>query len=485
MGDIFSEYPVNMTTASSNSTSSSTSDDGENEVLSPGAIAGIGIGAAALFALGAGLFFIYWRKQKQYEREDRAAAGPSHFYGKGPSGGSGSYMVDLRSASSGYSGPQYTTDHKSMLPPPPPSYVAAPPAAAQQQQQQSFEMDYTNNAEYYDRLEGKTRGRPLAGVTAAVTAARGLVTRVDSVEDFNSADHVDATALPAHPAYIPRDRMVPSRLGSNSNSRAASRNSTPSVQSEPRFASRPDPYTIQVYMSGVDDAAKNPTARQQQQQQQAPPSQHPGPGRPDGITREASPRNIRVELAGPPGVSASRPSISDSLALRQGGGRVTPIPPQGGRTTPIPPQGGRTTPIPPSSSSQSGGRINPAPAGPSPSLSSSSPEPDTFGTGAGSAAAAAAAPPRIPSLILPSMPRIRVPSKKPPRLVITGASPVEDITGPLAFPDSRFSTRPPPPPPPPGSQQDRIIEQTVDRGAGVGRPGVDVPIGSGKSYLYG
>lgn len=446
---------------------------GDGDELSTAAIVGIAIGATALFVIAIILFVIYWYRQKRYEREDNRMADHSRIYGKDPGSGSDSYMVDLRSASSGYSGPQYTRDHKS---PPPPSY--APPAAGQ-----SFEMDYTNNAEYYDRLEGKTRGRPL-GTSAAAMAAAAERAKAGSVEDFNSADHVDTTALPAHPAYIPRDRMVPSRLGSR-----ASYNSSPSIRSEPRFT-KPDPYTIQVYMNGVDDAKNNAAAAQ------APPSQEPSGHRPDGINRdvgitrdvginrEASVRSIQIELAGPPELSTSapRPSISDSLAtLRQGGGRATPIPPQGtGRVTPIPPQGGRTTPIPRASSSAQGSidgglrHGTPAPVHPSvsSSLSSSSSSPDNDTSGG---------PPRIPSLILPSIPRIRFPNKKPPKLIITGASP-PDITGPLAFPDSRFSTRPPPPPGQGQAQgQDRIVEQTVDRG---GRS-METAIGSGKSYLYG
>lgn len=82
-----------------------------------------------------------------------------------------------------------------------------------------------------------------------------------------------------------------------------------------------------------------------------------------------------------------------------------------------------------------------------------------------------------------------MPGKKPPRLQITEATPPLDraaagdgngsrimgISAPLAFPDSRFSTRP-------VNQNDRIIEQTiVDRQGQV----AEVPIPSGKSYLYG
>lgn len=459
-GEIFSEQPVNITSAASNSTT--LTKGGDRKDLSTAAIVGIAIGATALFVIAIILFTIYWCRQKRYDREDKRVADHAAFYSKEQ--GSGSYLASVTSANSRRPAPSFTIDHRA----PPPSY--APPGA------QGLEMDVMNNAEYYDRMEGKVRGRPVAAA-----AVKPKPQHRESIETFDSASHVDTAALPTHPAYIPRETMVPSRVGSR-----ASHNSTPSIRSEPRFT-KPDPYTIQVYIDGVNDA-KNAVA--------SPPSQDPGPRvdginrnvgitRDVGINRETSLRNIQIELAGPPEVSTSapRPSISESVAtLRQG--RTTPIPPQGaGRATPVPPQGGRTTPIPPSSSpSQNGGsrRGTPAPAHPSvsSSLSSSpSPEHDAFGiTGIG----AGAGPPRIPSLILPSMPRIRVPNKKPPKLVITDASPVDAITGPLAFPDSRFSTRPPPPPGQ-AQAQDRIVEQTVDR---VGRS-VEVPIGSGKSYLYG
>lgn len=467
-GEIFSEQPVNITTsAASNSTLTRS---GDRQELSTAAIVGIAIGATALFVIAIILFTIYWYRQKRYDREDQRAADRASFYGK--EHGSGSYMASITSAGSKRPAvPSFTVDHRA----PPPSY--APPGA------QGLEMDVMNNAEYYDRMEGKVRGRPLAATTAA--ASKPQHQHRGSTDTFDTASHVDTSALPTHPAYIPRDRPAgtSSRLGSR-----ASRNSTPSIRSEPRFT-RPDPYTIQVYINGVDDA-KNAAA--------TPPTQDPAPRvdginrdvgitRDVGINRETSVRNIQIELAGPPEVSMSapRPSVSESSAtLRQG--RTTPIPPQGaGRATPVPPQGGRTTPIPPSSSPSPPGesrRGTPAPLHPpvSSSLSSSSSSPDNDGTFAGDGAGAGAGPPRIPSLILPSMPRIRVPNKKPPKLVITGASPAEAITGPLAFPDSRFSTRPPPPPGQ-AQAQDRIVEQMVNQ---VGRS-TEVPIGSGKSYLYG
>lgn len=336
-------------------------------------------------------------------------------------------------------------------------------------------MDFTNNADYYNRMESRSRGRQARPVQPQLS------------EEFNSAAHVDASALPAHPAYIPRDRLTPSRVGSRSSHRStpSARSSAhhsppyqqqqqshlqhqqPQSQTQPRY-NKPDPYTIQVYLNSVDDA-KIPSSIPTN-----PLSQHPTDGilRNVGINRETSLRDIKIELAGPPEMSADYEYTTSAVAtpdnrnyynsinnsgvgsnsspanFRQGG-RTTPIP-QGGRTTPMP-QNGRSTPA--------SGRGTPAPGG-------------VRDSGA--------------SLILPTMPRMRGSNKRSPPKLSIGIEPSPpasyqrggsvDITGPLAFPDSRFGRQR-------SGGDDRIVEQTVDR---VAHPRmVEVPIGSGKSYLYG
>lgn len=90
-------------------------------------------------------------------------------------------------------------------------------------------------------------------------------------------------------------------------------------------------------------------------------------------------------------------------------------------------------------------------------------------------------PPPDRSMTSTPMPKNRLPAKKPPRLQIEESAPLDrnmGISGPLAFPDSRFSVRP-------AQGQDRIVEQTVDRSGRNGGNIIEVPIGSGKSYLYG
>ncbi|ROW02622.1 hypothetical protein VSDG_01620 [Cytospora chrysosperma] len=438
-GELFSGYPINISTTRTVSNSSLVvGQSQQKEVLSTGAIIGIIIGAAGLLIIAMMLFYLYWQKQQKYDREDAAmTADPSVFYGKGP----GSHMSSLTSGNSNSNSngngfaPAYIADHKT----PPPSY--APPGS------QGLELGYVNNAEYYDRMEGKSRGWPRPAPGGVVHST-----------EVNSASRVDVSALPTHPAYIARGHAH-ARLGSR-----ASRNSVASVRSEPRY-NKPDDFTVQMYMSSLEDARDPPrpapAPAPQSQPQPAPQDPRPdGISRAVGISRETSLRNIRVELAGLSEASSSssssssaprrQPSVSDPTGPRQGG-RATPTP-QAGRTTPFPGQGGRSTPAP--LQQPPGGRSTPAPS----VLSRDS----SLDMGGGR---------RASSLILPSVPRIKIPVKKPPKLSFTSASPVEDISGPLAFPDSRFARR----------TDDRIVEQTaLDRGEPV-----EVPIGSGKSYLYG
>ncbi|KAG8159305.1 hypothetical protein KVR01_010966 [Diaporthe batatas] len=440
-GNIFSAFPINSTS------STAAGSDGEDKpVITTGAIVGIALGAAALFLGAIALFVVYCLKQKKYEREDRALPHPygqaQHFYYKDPGSGPASITTDHS-----YVLPQYTVDYK-------PSVSETP---------EPLPSDYSSNAEYYDRLEGKTRGRPLVTISppAQQPQPQPQPQPAASHEQVDTIGQLPTTSLPTHPAYIPR---TSSR---NSNSRTTpppgarpSRNPTPaSVRSSTQTSSsqpphhnttngsggaKPDSYAIQVYLN----AAEDPKVPQPPPPVAAPSwsSSYPVPGRATPASNAEIARNIQVELAG---ARATPPVSAASM-------------PQGG-------VGGRATPAP---SLQHISRTT-SPDHTAASLGDGSPLPP---------------PPRIGSLILPSVPRIRVPGsrKLPPRLEVpddvgTGAG--AGISGPLAFPGSRFSTRPPAPGAVfgPARGQDRIIEQMVDRG---GRS-VEVPIGSGKSYLYG
>lgn len=484
-GDIFSQYPINFT--SSSSTASSTSSSTHGATLSQGGIVGIALTAGGLLIAAAMLFGIHWRRQKRWQKEDDVTfVDPHDFYGKGfPSGGGGA------SASSYHHHhhyqPRFTYDHKS----PPPTYQPTTTAAAAAGRD-DFELDYTNNADYYDRMEGKSRGRPLQPQLSPSHRSRPSTAQAQPTQltdEFHSAAHVDAAALPTHPAYIPRDRLTPSRAGSHRSTPPSSgggARSSAAAAAEERFQqqqrqrqpkyNKPDPYTIQVYLNSVEDARAPPPVPSTN-----PLSQHPTDGisRDVGINRETTLREVKIELAGPAEMSAATtttsppPPSSYEYEYHRRPSTSTDNYNNYSAAQHLVRQGGRTTPIPRSNTPASG-RGTPAPGG-----------------GA----------PRIPSLILPSMSRLRGSSKKPPKLSInynnnnyqssnheTQAAPLGsnvhqgrgasfDITGPLAFPDldSRFTRQ--------RAGDDCIVEQTVDRAA---HPHiVEVPIASGKSYLYG
>ncbi|KAG6356977.1 hypothetical protein INS49_014853 [Diaporthe citri] len=431
-GNIFSAFPINTTDAGNTTSPSATSSGGQDKpVLTTGATVGIALGAAALFLGAIALFVAYYLRQKKWEREDKARPPPfasahQFYYSKDPGSGS---PASITTSNHSYALPQYTADYK-------PQQVGAAAVSVSVSDSETPEplpSDYSSNAEYYDRLEGKTRGRPLRNISPPMQIAA-----VDSNhhEQVDTIGQLPTNSLPTHPAYIPRSSSRNSNRGTPQPGARPSRNPTPtSVRSSTQSASlrpqhnststtnsgaKPDSYAIQVYLNAAEDPKVPPPP---------PPvaapswsSSHPPPRAAPASNAEIA-RNIQIELASaqptPPASAASLPQ--DDVARLHRRRRLT---------------------------------------------------------------ASAAAEDRVAHPA--SVPRIRVPGSKklPPRLEVPDGAGA-DISGPLAFPDSRFSTRPPPPPPAPGQgqaqRQDRIITQTVNRG---GRS-VEMPIGSGKSYLYG
>lgn len=432
-GEIFSENAVNITMASNTTSSNSTSshhDDG----LSTGAKIGIGVGLGGLFFVAFVLFAIYWCRQRRFEQEENADTHPygfrgQYYYPKEPDSGPATMTT-----AQNYVLQNYTVDYKSQ--------VSGPTPEPEPEFHQDDPGDFINNAEYYDRLEGKSRGRPLKALplrlhpTGNVSdngSSIGTSTVVGNSENDNSA-------LPIHPAYIPRSHF-PGQLGGrasrngtrggpsggsasqrSSSTVSSSAAATAARQQEWRKSNKPDSYAIQVYLNAQEEPKISP----------------------------APPRNLQLQLTG---------RASNSYDT-QGGSQQPQFSP------PSVPTNGRGTPVPPPP--PQGGRGTPAPM--------------QFKAGSvGLEAERTQAAPRLTSLILPPVPRIRVPGKKAP-LPSRTEEPVpinrdmainnSHISGPLAFPDSRFSMRP---------AQDRIVEQTADRGGQF----MEVPIGSGKSYLYG
>lgn len=414
-------------------------------MLNTGATVGIALGAAALFLGAIALFVVYCLKQKKYEREDKNPPHPyssaQHFYYKDPGSGPASVTTDHS-----YVLPQYTADYK-------PQIGAASVSVAETPE--PLPSEYSSNAEYYDRLESTTRGRPLRTISPPMQQpAAAAAANCHSHEQVDTIGQLPTTSLPTHPAYIPRTSSRNSSRATPPPGARPSRNGTPSsVRSSTSLrpqhnststagsAARPVSYAIQVYLN----AAEDPKVPQPPPPVAAPSwsSSHMPPHRAMPASNAEIARNIQVELAA---AHSTPPASAASVPQAVGGGRATPAPSL---------QHISRTTSPDHTADALGG----------------SPLPP---------------PPRIGSLILPSVPRIRVPGsrKQLPRLEVPDdAGAGAGISGPLAFPGSRFSTRPPQPPPVQGQAQgqDRIIEQMVDRG---GRS-VEVPIASGKSYLYG
>lgn len=392
-----------------------------------------------LFLLAAGLFILYYCQQRRHALEDarflRNNPYPSlqdrfYYAHDMSSGGPPSFNAPGQT----YALPQYTVDYK-------------PAAAAAEGGEDG---NFTNNAEYYDRIEGRSRGRPLQAHPVRLTNDNER-----SSDVIDSIGNLNASALPTHPAYIPRT-AAPGHLGGrasrNASRSASARSTTSSTEPLQPLQQHQRPQSRQSHR-GRGTAAGKPTSYAMEVYLDA--RDEPGPERAPSRAEVPPIRNIQVELAGPPGSSYEQPR-------QQNQQRPSSL----GLTVPPPAVSWRSRRASVSPSRQ--------PRPPSP------PPPPPPGR-------AATSPPTMSALILPSVPKIRMPGKKPPKLRVmepaegehrdggAGSGGHVGISGPLAFPDGRFSVRP--------LNNDRIVEQTVER-VGVGQI-IEVPIGSGKSYLYG
>lgn len=380
-GSLFSTTAINIT--SPINTTTTVSSAASSSKPSPATTIAIGVSLGILVLAAIALFTVYCIRQRRHDREDAhllnnpyASQRPQQhhdylYYGKEPTSSSGAPSASIASAPGAYAlqvaPPQYTVDYKT--------------------------EDVSSNAEYYDRLEGRSRGPPLQAHPVRLGACS---------PDLVSASGSQAAALPTHPAYIPRS-MTPGALGGRA-SRATSVSRSGSVSSEQQqqqqqarrteqVRKKPS-YAMEVYLDARDD---------------------------EPIVRAPS-RNINVELRNSGQTSVNSPEQM-SLALQ---------------------------PPPRALKDRRRASLSPPP------------------------------PPVDRSMTSTPLPKSRLTAKKPPRLQIDESAPLDrnmGISGPLAFPDSRFSVR--------ALGNDRIVEQTVDRSGRNGANIVEVPIASGKSYLYG
>ncbi|KAK8112711.1 hypothetical protein PG984_013237 [Apiospora sp. TS-2023a] len=269
----------------------------DSNPMTTGAIVGIAVGAALLFLGGAGLFFAYYRKQQRdyyHGGEDLASqytdprAGSRSIsppikggFSSSMSGGDGDYFQPMRAAS------DYELKSQQI---------------------------YTNNADYYDRIEKEMQVR-----------------RPNYVFDPHKPGSGPTGALPAHHAYIPQAM-----------SRTSERGPSPQPQHATR-SNKPDSYALQAYMNAADDSLRLPG---------------PPPGPPPAVHSRDSSMHSRQSSFG-------RPSPRNSISQPQPAISPANIPP------PPPRQ------------------------------------------------------PKVPSLVLPSVPRIRIPKKYvPPKIQIQSATPV-------------------------------------------------------------
>lgn len=283
--------------------------------------------------------------------------------------------------------------------------------------------DFQSNAEYYDRLEHPLRSQPLQANPVSFNKMAPSVASSAASEADTSAS-IPGDALPAHPAYIQRS-ATPGHLGGRA-SRSVSRNASV------RSAARSQP-----------QARASSSAEQQQQQDKF----RWIPSKAESYGMQAYPTNQADKALG----SASSRNIQMGLAT-----------PEEAHTSP-----GQYAMY--SSPTLSADRYTMASSASSPPAHAGLRPPDRTAT----------VTPSRSSLILSAVPRIRIPGKKSPKTGIDRDTPARaggrsiGISRPLAFPDSRFAVRP---------SNDRIIEQTV---VNFNDLHAEVPIGSGKSFLYG
>ena len=158
-GSLFTESAVNITDAPSNETSSSQGNT--HKTLAVGTIVGIAIAAALLVLVGATLFLVYWRRQRRFDREDEIRRGGRDDMYRPYTGASSITTAGNR-------GPYLSEDPKDAL----------------------FASQVVVNNGMYSK----------PGTTFQCHQQPGVY---DGPPGYTASD----SAIPAHPAYIPRALM--------------------------------------------------------------------------------------------------------------------------------------------------------------------------------------------------------------------------------------------------------------------------------------
>ncbi|RYP40936.1 hypothetical protein DL769_011692 [Monosporascus sp. CRB-8-3] len=196
-GSLFSQAQINITDPLSNVTLPG--DDNPATGMTTGTIIGIAIGAALLLLGGISLFVVHRRRERRYNKNTSEYPDFDAQEGNGPNRApikGGFASVDYKSS------PSMMSDYELRA-----------------------QMAYTNNAEFYDDLEKMMHSQ-----------------RQNYHLDPHSIQRGAGSALPTHPAYVPRAM-----------DRVSSRSAIPEVPRPVKYQ-KPDSYALQQYLEAGEDA---------------------------------------------------------------------------------------------------------------------------------------------------------------------------------------------------------------------------------------
>lgn len=244
-GSLFTQVAVNITGVEAASNATTTDQNDSPTHLSVGAIVGIAVGSAAVFLGGGLLFLLYYCRQRRYNKEDRARRASYASYLGYPT-----YpLYPGENTEIALEGPSYTLDYKS-------------PTQDTDGGDGDSEVSY-NKASDAHKLQPTAHSRQL------------------SREELQKSP----SAMPIHPAYIPRAIIrrnspattTPSQFSSTQHSRSPSFDSqAPMTLSAPPPARRPsrthvtDSASMQTSSHSASESTGSTTSLSQRRDRQKP-----------------------------------------------------------------------------------------------------------------------------------------------------------------------------------------------------------------------
>lgn len=259
-GTVFTTNIINVTEPAVDITSQPSG--AGSTTLTTGAIVGIAVGVGLFLLGGVALFFMYWRKQKRLDRNEKSDA-----FRRGSGGGS---LAGTPDPILPYGGNEMTANMR--------SYTPQGGAGGYHSKGPSM-----TSGEYYDKLEEDIPG-----------------SRLNYNFDPRSKSRGPNSALPAHAAYIPR---AVSRLKSNDSIGSSQRTASP-----PRGHARSHTTgstALQIRLNSTGSSESNNINTNP-----LPTTQHPPPSR-----RAASVDHGSAMPPPPPGPPPKAHSKTPSIAL--------------------------------------------------------------------------------------------------------------------------------------------------------------------------